>query len=78
MTTKRQQAADYFRAGNFKNAFRIYRTFKDKYSEQELRAVEIAYESLTGKSAFYLSLGIDTAEMHKQAVTIISNKFFNK
>lgn len=78
MTTKRQQAADFFTAGKFKKALRIYRTFKDRFTAQELRSIEIAHESLSGHAGFYAGLGVDTNAAMEQAKAVISNKFFNK
>lgn len=56
---KTDTAISLFRLGNFKAAFRIFKTFKGVFSDSQKRAIEIAYECLTGKGSFYTSLGID-------------------
>lgn len=61
MTNRTTQLRQYLEKGELKQALRIFKTFRKSLDAEERRTVEIAYESLTGKEAFYRSLGINTA-----------------
>ena len=72
---KTEQAVSFLRAGNLKDALRIFRTFRIGFSKEERRIIQIAYESLAGKDAFYTSLGIDTAECILKSKQILTEKY---
>ena len=76
MKTKTSKAVELFRSGKVKEALRIFSTFRIGFSWEEKRAIEIAYESMTGKEAFYRSLGIDVDEEYRVAVVAI-NRVYN-
>lgn len=71
MVTKTDKAKELFKAGEITSALRIFKGFKAGFTRQEKRALEIAYESQTGKSSFYQNLGIDTKAMISEANSII-------
>jgi len=73
MTTKTQQLRELWKAGESKKALKIFKTFKIGMSKEDKRTVEIAYEVLTGKENFYISLGINTEAKCKEATQIINN-----
>jgi hypothetical protein len=73
--TKTQQAINLFKEKKFKEAFKIFKTFDRQFDKDEKRMIEIAYESLAGKSNFYKSLGIDTDQAIKEAKDIIQIKY---
>ncbi len=72
---KTEQALSLFRKGQFKEALKIFKTFSHGFSSDERRAIQIAYECYCGRSAFFLSLGIDPDEMLAKALSIIEGKY---
>jgi len=75
MKTKTSKAVELFRNGKVKEALGIFSTFRIGFSKEEKRAIEIAYESMTGKEAFYRSLNIDVDEEYRVAVVAINKKY---
>lgn len=75
METKTAKAIALFNARKFREAFRIFKTFRGKFSPEQKRSIEIAYECMTGKSAFYSILGINTEDMIKEAVATIKSLY---
>lgn len=75
---KTEQAVSFLRAGNLKDALRIFRTFRIGFSKEEKRIIQIAYESLAGNDSFYASLGIDTAECILKSKQILTEKYLKK
>ena len=71
MVTKTAKAKELFKAGEITSALRIFKGFKAGFTQIEKRTIEIAYESQTGKSDFYQSLGIDTKAVNSEAAEII-------
>jgi hypothetical protein len=79
--TKTQQAINLFKEKKYKESFKIFKTFKQTFNKDEIRLIELAYEGLTGKKSFYISIGISTDEAFKEAKDIIEikyNKYLNK
>ena len=74
MVTKTEQAITAFSNGNIKDAFRLITRFRG-FSNEEKRCIQIAYECLSGKESFYISLGIDTASMIDKAIEYVSAKY---
>lgn len=74
MQTKTQQALDAFNSGHIKVAFRIMKSFSG-FSKDELQAIQIAYECLSGKAPFYQSIGIDTEGMINKAILCVSERY---
>ncbi|MCM1220338.1 MAG: hypothetical protein NC548_38230, partial [Lachnospiraceae bacterium] len=58
-----------------KEAFRIFKTFRGKFPPEGKRAIEIAYECMTGKAAFYSMLGINAEDMVEEAVATIKTVY---
>lgn len=77
MATKTEQLRKLWKEGQSKKGLKIFKTFKIGVSKEDKRTVEIAYEVLTGKENFYLSLGIDTQQKCKEAQTIVDNYLTN-
>ena len=75
METKTSKAVELFRNGKVKEALGIFSTFRIGFSKEEKRAIEIAHESMTGKEAFYRSLGIDVDEQYRVAVVAINRMY---
>lgn len=73
--TKTAQAASLAKQGKWKEALRIYKTFRHEFSRDEKRVVEIAYECLAGKSGFYAQLGINAAAIVAQAQQLLTQKY---
>lgn len=73
--TKTQKAIDKYNEGDFKGALAIFKTFKINIPEEEKRALQIAHESLCGKSSFYQMLGIDTDQMIEDARAYIIERY---
>ncbi len=74
MKTKTEQAIEAFKAGNLKQAFRMMFRFHG-FTKEEKRAIQIAYECMAGKEAFYVSLGIDPEDMIEKAVESICIRY---
>lgn len=77
MVTKTEQLRQFWKAGQSTKALRIFKTFKIGISKEDKRTVEIAYEVLTGKENFYISLGIDTTKKCQEANQIVSEYLTN-
>ncbi len=60
MKTKTETAIGYMLREEWQNALAIFSTFRVGFSKDEVRSMEIAYESMCGHANFYRSLGIDT------------------
>lgn len=73
MQTKTSKAVNLFKEGKIKEALRIFKTFRNGFTKEEKRSIEIAYEWLTGKSSFYASLGIDGEAEIEKAKRYITN-----
>jgi hypothetical protein len=61
--------------GDLKGALGIIKTFPFGFTSEEKRVIEIAYESLIGRDAFYQRLGVDTTEMIARSKEIISLRY---
>lgn len=75
METKTSKALALFNARKLKEAFRIFKTFRGKFTPEEKRTIEIAYECMTGKYYFYSLLGINAEEVVREAVDIIKSVY---
>jgi hypothetical protein len=75
METQTSKAVKLFRNGKICEALKIFSTFRIGFSKEEKRAIEIAYESMTGSEAFYRSLGIDVDEEYRVAIVVINQKY---
>lgn len=75
MVTKTAKAKELFSNGKVVESLKIFSTFKVGFTKEEKRTIEIAYESQTGKSNFYQSLGIDTNAMSNKAKEIIKRTY---
>lgn len=66
MTTKTEKAVELLRAGELSKALNIFRTFRMGFTKDQVRAIEIASDTLAGNGRLYEQLGIDTkAEIEK-------------
>ena len=72
---KTERALGLLRKGKFAEAMAIIKTVRIGFTKDELRTIEIAHESLTGYSAFYENIGIDTQLCINRAREIIRNKY---
>lgn len=75
METKTEKAIRLYSNGLIVEAMRIFKTFKIGFSRSEIRTLEIAYESKTGNSSFYESIGIDTDAVWNDANSLIRSKY---
>ena len=75
METKTTKAIKLFKGGKIKDALSLFCRFRIGFTKSELRTLQIAYESSTGKDAFYKSLGINTDEQVVNAIKIITDKY---
>lgn len=73
--TKTEQARAAFARADYKAAFAIFKGFGKLFAPRDLRTLQIAHESLTGKAGFYNSLGIDTDDEIAKAKTLIQLKY---
>ena len=75
METRTSKALALFNANRLKEAFRIFKTFRGKFTPEGKRAIEIAYECMTGKEAFYSMLGINVEDMVNEAVATVKSVY---
>ncbi|WP_106828094.1 hypothetical protein [Parabacteroides pacaensis] len=75
MRTKTKKAIELLRSGCFKEALSIFRTFRIGFTREERRTLQIASESLSGKSLFYQQLGIDTDKEIEKSKSILASKY---
>lgn len=67
METKTAKFKRLFKAQDYRGALRIFKTFRNHLTVDEMRSVSIAWECTTGNESFYNGLGIDTNEMKMKA-----------
>lgn len=72
--TKTEQAIDAFKQGSLKHAFRMMFRFRG-FTKEEKRVIQIAYECMAGKEAFYVSLGINPGTIITQAIDSVSRRY---
>lgn len=77
MTTqpKTAIATDAFTRGDYVKALRILKDFGRMFDRDDLRILQIAYESLTGRASFYNNIGVDTVGTIKRAKELIKLKY---
>lgn len=75
METKTQRAIALLRAGDVKEALKIFKTFRLGWSKEEKRTIDIACECLCGNDSFYSSLGVDCCKVVDEAVAIVRSKY---
>lgn len=51
------------KAGHFKDALTILKTFRFGFNKEEKRSIQIAHETLSGHGDFYRQLGINVDEI---------------
>jgi hypothetical protein len=73
--SKTEQARALFARGEYGAAFAIFRGFNLVFTKPEIRTLEIAHESLTGKAGFYKMLNVDTDSMILEAKNLIKNRY---
>ena len=76
--TKTSKAIDLFRSGQLKEALALFSAFRIGFTDDELRTLQIAHESLCGHSKFYASLGIDCSKAVEESKLIIREKYYNQ
>lgn len=73
--TKTEQAITLWKSGKIKEALRIFKTFKIGFSKDDKQIIEIAYEMMSGKENFYVSLGFKKIEIETKAKKIIETLY---
>ena len=53
METKTSKAIRLYKEGKLKSSLKIFKGFNMRFSEQEIRTLEIAYEIETGFGSFF-------------------------
>ena len=72
---KTDKAKTLLKAGRFKEALAIIKTFRLGFNKEEKRGIQIAYESLSGHEQFYRSLGIDVDKVKKDTYQLLAEKY---
>lgn len=72
---KTEEAKALLKAGKFKEALSIIKTFRFGFTKEEKRSIEIAYECLSGHGQFYSSIGIDTNEEIEKVSLLLTHKY---
>lgn len=73
--TKTDKAKELFIYGDRVGAIAIFKTFKQGFTKEEKRTLQIAHECQTGNEAFYQKIGIDIETIWTKAEDIIKNKY---
>lgn len=73
--TKLSMAISLFKEGEIKKSLKMFSKFRYGIDSDIKRTLEIAYESLAGKSGFYSSLGIDVDMEILKAKKFIKEKY---
>lgn len=75
LCNKTEKAKALLKAGKFKEALSIIKTFRLGYTKEEKRSIEIAYECLSGHGHFYQSIGIDTDKEIEKVSLLLTDKY---
>lgn len=75
METKTDKAKRLFLSGKIKEAMRIFKGFNRQFDKEQLRILQIAYESMSGHKAFYRMLGINTDECERRSIEIVRERY---
>lgn len=75
MKNKSSLVRHHLSNNNLVSALCIIKTFRHGFSKEEMRTIQIAYESLTGNSRFYESLGVDIQKEINKASHIAKSKY---
>lgn len=75
METKTDKAKRLFLSGKIKDAMRIFKGFNRQFSKEQLRILQISYESMSGHKSFYKGLGIDTDRYEEESVRIVRERY---
>lgn len=78
METKTSKAISLFRSGLMKEALAIFRTFRNGFTQEERRTLQIASETLIGNGRFYQQLGINTEKEIEKSKRIIESKYLEQ
>lgn len=73
LVTKRQDVINAVKAGDYKKALSIAKTFTIDFDKDEQRIIQIAYETLCGRDSMYKMLKIDTNQMVEDAKKLVEN-----
>ena len=73
-----EQAIELARQGKWKEALRIFKTFRIELTKGQQRVVGLAYECMTGKADFYASIGIEPDWIIGEAKDFITRYYINK
>jgi len=73
--TKKQQAINFIKAGSFKKALTIMKTFKREFSKDEVRSIQIANECWNDqvRRNFYTMIGVDFVSHINRSRIIMTN-----
>lgn len=75
LESQTQRAVRLYKEGKLREALRVFKTFRIGFTKDEKRNIEIAAEVLAGRETFYRSLGIDTQNVVKAALSTINAKY---
>lgn len=75
LCNKTEKAKTLLKAGKFKEALSIIKTFRFGFTKEEKRSIEIAYECLSGHEQFYSSIGIDTDKEIEKVSFLLTDKY---
>lgn len=77
LKTKKMKAIEFIKNNDYKNAFKLIKSFNLEFNKEEQRYIQIAYESMNSEKnrIFYESLNINVDEMIQKAKETINSKF---
>nr|DAW80115.1 MAG TPA: hypothetical protein [Caudoviricetes sp.] len=72
---KTDRVRTLLKAGYFKDALAILKTFRVGFNKEEKRSIQIAHETLSGHSDFYRQLGINVDEIIEDTKKMLIDKY---
>lgn len=75
MLNPTQNAIKFFKADDFKKAFKIFKSFKINFTNEEKKYIQIASEYMSGNGSFYNQIGYDEKDVINKAKIIIIKKY---
>lgn len=73
--SKTERAKNLFKSGDIVGSLAIIKSFRQGFSKEEKRTLEIAHECHSGNECFYKNIGIDTKAICNKAKEIIKSKY---
>lgn len=74
MISKTEQAKQFFIDGEYKKAFRIFKSFDRVFSKEELKIIGVTFEMYSNER-FYTQIGYSFDDVLEQSINIIKENY---